>query len=67
MPASCPAPARLLQGEADDSVLPLITAKLVDDLGAPSRAIEYRTYPARATTRSWPRPAPTLRPGSPAA
>ncbi len=44
-PATIKGPILVVQGEADDSVLPPITAKLVDDLCAHSRTVEYRTYP----------------------
>jgi alpha-beta hydrolase superfamily lysophospholipase len=44
-PATVAGPMLVVQGEADESVLPPITAQLVDDLCAHRRTIEYRTYP----------------------
>ncbi len=44
-PATVQGPLLVVQGEADDSVLPPITAKLVDDLCTHSRAVRYRTFP----------------------
>jgi pimeloyl-ACP methyl ester carboxylesterase len=43
-PATIQGPMLVVQGEADDSVLPPITAKLVDDLCVHRRTVEYRTY-----------------------
>ena len=43
-PATVVGPMLVVQGEADDSVLPPLTAQLVDDLCAHRRPIEYRTY-----------------------
>lgn len=43
-PATVAGPMLVVQGEADDSVLPPITAQLVDDLCAHRSTIEYRTY-----------------------
>jgi pimeloyl-ACP methyl ester carboxylesterase len=45
-PATVAGPMLVVQGEADESVLPPITADLADDLCAHSRGIEYRTFPA---------------------
>lgn len=44
-PATVQGPMLVLQGEADESVPPPITAKLVNDLCAHRNAIGYRTYP----------------------
>jgi pimeloyl-ACP methyl ester carboxylesterase len=44
-PATVTGPMLVVQGEADESVLPPITAELVDDLCAHRDTIEYRTYP----------------------
>ena len=44
-PASVAGPMLVVQGEADESVLPPITEQLVDDLCAHGDTIEYRTYP----------------------
>jgi len=62
-PATIQGPMLVVQGEADDSVLPPITAKLVDDLCTHSRTVEYRTYAdaghdevmaaSRSDTASW--------------
>jgi pimeloyl-ACP methyl ester carboxylesterase len=44
-PATVTGPMLVVQGDADESVLPPITAQLVDDLCAHPGPIEYRTYP----------------------
>jgi alpha-beta hydrolase superfamily lysophospholipase len=44
-PAGVVGPMLVVQGEADESVLPPITTQLVDDLCAHLDMIEYRTYP----------------------
>lgn len=44
-PASVAGPMLVVQGEADDSVLPPITAQLVEDLCAHLPTVAYRTYP----------------------
>lgn len=45
-PATVAGPMLVVQGEADESVLPPITAQLVDDLCVHRTTIEHRTYPA---------------------
>ena len=44
-PATVAGPLLVVQGDADESVLPPITARLVEDLCAHRPTIEYRTYP----------------------
>lgn len=44
-PADAQGPLLVVQGEADDSVLPPLTAQLVDQLCQTDRAVTYRTYP----------------------
>jgi pimeloyl-ACP methyl ester carboxylesterase len=44
-PDTAAGPILVVQGEADESVPPPITAQLVDDLCANLATIEYRTYP----------------------
>ncbi len=44
-PAAATGPMLVVQGDADESVLPPITAQLVEDLCAQGGTIEYRTYP----------------------
>jgi alpha-beta hydrolase superfamily lysophospholipase len=44
-PATVVGPMLVVQGEADESVLPPITAQLVGDLCAHRNTIVYRTYP----------------------
>jgi len=44
-PATVRGPILVVQGQADDSVLPPITAKLVSELCSHSTAVEHRTYP----------------------
>ena len=44
-PASVTGPMLVVQGEADESVLPPLTAQLVEDLCAHRATIEYGTYP----------------------
>jgi alpha-beta hydrolase superfamily lysophospholipase len=44
-PATVAGPMLVVQGEADGSVLPPITAQLVEDLCAHRDTIEHRTYP----------------------
>jgi pimeloyl-ACP methyl ester carboxylesterase len=43
-PATVAGPMLVVQGEADASVLPPITAQLIDDLCAHRDTIQYRTY-----------------------
>ena len=44
-PAAVEGPVLVVQGEADTSVLPPLTADLVEDLCEHDDAVEYRTYP----------------------
>ena len=44
-PAAATGPMLVVQGDADESVLPPITAQLVEDLCAQGGTIEYRTHP----------------------
>lgn len=44
-PTDAQGPLLVVQGEADDSVLPPLTAHLVDQLCTTGRAVTYRTYP----------------------